>query len=49
MSTSIRPERIAELMKIEEQRFLDLHKASTAAFHKSSQVMHEGVPMSWMA
>ena len=49
MSTVIRPERIAELMKIEEQRFLDLHKASTAAFHKSSQVMHEGVPMSWMA
>ena len=49
MSTVIRPERIAELMKIEEQRFLDLHKASTAAFHESSQVMHEGVPMSWMA
>jgi glutamate-1-semialdehyde 2,1-aminomutase len=49
MSTVIRPERIAELMKIEEQRFLDLHKASTAAFHKSSKVMHEGVPMSWMA
>jgi glutamate-1-semialdehyde 2,1-aminomutase len=36
-------------MKIEEQRFLDLHKASTAAFHQSSKVMHEGVPMSWMA
>jgi glutamate-1-semialdehyde 2,1-aminomutase len=49
MSTVIRPERVAELMKIEEQRFLDLHKASTAAFHKSSKVMHEGVPMSWMA
>ena len=49
MSTTIRPERIAELMKIEEQRFLDLHKASTAAFHQSSKVMHEGVPMSWMA
>ena len=49
MSTVIRPERIAELMKIEEQRFLDLHKASTAAFHQSSKVMHEGVPMSWMA
>ena len=49
MSTVIRPERIAELMKIEEQRFLDLHKESTAAFHKSSKVMHEGVPMSWMA
>ncbi len=49
MSTTIRPERIAELMKIEEQRFLDLHKASTAAFNQSSKVMHEGVPMSWMA
>jgi glutamate-1-semialdehyde 2,1-aminomutase len=49
MSTVIRPERIAELMKIEEQRFLDLHKESTAAFLKSSEVMHEGVPMSWMA
>ena len=49
MSTTIRPERIAELMKIEEQRFLDLHKESTAAFTRSSKVMHEGVPMSWMA
>ncbi|MEY4972765.1 MAG: hypothetical protein RL399_722 [Actinomycetota bacterium] len=49
MSTVIRPERIAQLMKIEEQRFLDLHKASTAAFNQSSKVMHEGVPMSWMA
>jgi glutamate-1-semialdehyde 2,1-aminomutase len=49
MSTVIRPERIAELMKIEEQRFLDLHKESTAAFDQSSKVMHEGVPMSWMA
>ena len=49
MSTVIRPERIAELMKIEEQRFLDLHKESTKAFTESSKVMHEGVPMSWMA
>ena len=49
MTTVIRPERIAELMKIEEQRFLDLHKESTAAFHQSSKVMHEGIPMSWMA
>ena len=49
MPTVIRPERIAELMKIEEQRFLDIHKESTAAFHQSSKVMHEGVPMSWMA
>jgi glutamate-1-semialdehyde 2,1-aminomutase len=49
MSTIISPARIAELMKIEEERFLDLHKASTAAFNQSSKVMHEGVPMSWMA
>jgi glutamate-1-semialdehyde 2,1-aminomutase len=49
MSTSISQARIAELMKIEEQRFLDLHKESTAAFTRSSKVMHEGVPMSWMA
>jgi glutamate-1-semialdehyde 2,1-aminomutase len=49
MTTVINPMRIAELMKIEEQRFLDLHKESTAAFHQSSKVMHEGVPMSWMA
>jgi len=49
MSTVISPARIAELMKIEEQRFLDLHKESTAAFTRSSKVMHEGVPMSWMA
>ena len=49
MNTVIRPERIAELMKIEEQRFLDTHKASTEAFNQSSKVMHEGVPMSWMA
>ena len=49
MTTVIHPMRIAQLMKIEEQRFLDLHKESTAAFHQSSKVMHEGVPMSWMA
>ena len=49
MSRVISPARIAELMKIEEQRFLDTHKASTAAFTESSRVMHEGVPMSWMA
>ena len=49
MTTVIRPERIAELMKIEDQRFLDTHKASTEAFNQSSKVMHEGVPMSWMA
>jgi glutamate-1-semialdehyde 2,1-aminomutase len=49
MSQAISPARIAELTKIEEQRFLDLHKESTAAFTRSSKVMHEGVPMSWMA
>ena len=49
MSQVISPARIAELMKIEEARFLATHKASTAAFTESSKVMHEGVPMSWMA
>jgi glutamate-1-semialdehyde 2,1-aminomutase len=49
MPRVISPARIAELMKIEEQRFLNTHKASTAAFTESSRVMHEGVPMSWMA
>jgi len=49
MTTVISAARIAELMKIEEERFLQTHKASTAAFTESSRVMHEGVPMSWMA
>ena len=49
MTTVISAARIAELMKIEEARFLETHKASTAAFTESSRVMHEGVPMSWMA
>ena len=49
MSTQINRARIAELMKIEEARFLAKNKASSAAFAESKEVMHEGVPMSWMA
>ena len=49
MSKQISADRIAALMAVEEQRFLDLHPASTRAFNESKQVMHEGVPMSWMA
>ena len=35
MSTQINRARIAELMKIEEARFLANHKASSAAFAES--------------
>ena len=49
MTTVITSDRIAQLMKIEEARFLELHPASTKAFNESKKVMHEGVPMSWMA
>ncbi len=49
MSKQISADRISALMAVEEQRFLDLHPASTRAFNESKQVMHEGVPMSWMA
>jgi glutamate-1-semialdehyde 2,1-aminomutase len=40
---------LKELRAKEEQRFLDTHKKSAAAFEDSKKVMHEGVPMSWMA
>ena len=40
---------LKELRSKEEQRFLDTHKKSAAAFEDSKKVMHEGVPMSWMA
>ena len=49
MSVKISPERIAELTAIEEKRFLETHKKSSEAFEISKKVMHEGVPMSWMA
>ncbi len=49
MTTRISPQRLAELRTIEEQRFIDTHTRSAAAFEDSKKVMHEGVPMSWMA
>jgi glutamate-1-semialdehyde 2,1-aminomutase len=49
MSTQIDRAHLKKLRAIEEQRFLDLHKKSAAAFDDSKKVMHEGVPMSWMA
>jgi glutamate-1-semialdehyde 2,1-aminomutase len=49
MSTQIRPERIAALMKVEEERFLAMHPKSGQAHIAAKKVMHEGVPMSWMA
>jgi glutamate-1-semialdehyde 2,1-aminomutase len=45
----INRKRLKELRSIEEQRFLDSHQKSAAAFADSKKVMHEGVPMSWMA
>jgi glutamate-1-semialdehyde 2,1-aminomutase len=49
MSTQIDRQHLKKLRAVEEQRFLDLHKKSAAAFEDSKKVMHEGVPMSWMA
>jgi glutamate-1-semialdehyde 2,1-aminomutase len=49
MATQIDRTRLAELRKIEEARFLANHKKSSEAFADSQKVMHEGVPMSWMA
>ena len=49
MSTQINRQHLKTLRAKEEQRFLDTHKKSAAAFEDSKQVMHEGVPMSWMA
>ena len=49
MSTQINRTHLAELRKVEEARFLASHKKSSAAFVDSQKVMHEGVPMSWMA
>jgi glutamate-1-semialdehyde 2,1-aminomutase len=49
MSTQINRQHLKELRAKEEQRFLDTHKKSAAAFEDSKKVMHEGVPMSWMA
>ena len=49
MPRQIDPKRVAELMKIETARFNKTHKKSAKAFGDAQKVMHEGVPMSWMA
>lgn len=49
MSSKIDRAHLKKLRAIEEQRFLDNHKKSATAFADSKKVMHEGVPMSWMA
>ena len=49
MSTKIDRGRLAQLRKVEEECFLATHKKSAEAFADSRKVMHEGVPMSWMA
>ena len=49
MSTQVDRAHLKKLRAVEEQRFLDLHQKSAAAFADSKKVMHEGVPMSWMA
>ena len=49
MATVINRDYLKALRAKEEQRFLDTHKKSAAAFEESKKVMHEGVPMSWMA
>jgi glutamate-1-semialdehyde 2,1-aminomutase len=49
MSSKIDRSHLKKLRAIEEQRFLDNHQKSAAAFADSKKVMHEGVPMSWMA
>jgi glutamate-1-semialdehyde 2,1-aminomutase len=49
MATLINRNHLKALRAKEEQRFLDTHKKSAAAFAESKKVMHEGVPMPWMA
>ena len=40
--------RLAELMKIEEKRFLARTKKSAKLFKEAKKTMPGGVPMSWM-
>ena len=49
MPRQIDPKRVAELMKVETARFNKTHTKSAKAFQEAIKVMHEGVPMSWMA
>jgi glutamate-1-semialdehyde 2,1-aminomutase len=49
MATVINRDHLKKLRAIEDARFLDTHKKSAQEFEHSKKVMHEGVPMSWMA
>ena len=49
MATVINRDHLKKLRAIEDARFLDTHKKSAEEFDRSKKVMHEGVPMSWMA
>ncbi|HEX7404490.1 MAG TPA: transaminase [Candidatus Nanopelagicaceae bacterium] len=40
---------LAELMAVEEERFISTHPRSGAMFESAKKVMPGGVPMSWMA
>jgi len=46
---TINRDHLKKLMKIEEERFLQLHPKSGALFSQAKSVMPGGVPMSWMA
>lgn len=45
----INRDRLSHLRSVEEERFIQNHRKSGAAFEESKKVMHAGVPMSWMA
>ena len=49
MATVINRAHLKKLRAIEDARFLYTHKKSAQEFERSKKVMHEGVPMSWMA
>jgi len=46
---TINRDHLKKLMKIEEERFLQLHPKSGELFSQAKSVMPGGVPMSWMA
>ena len=45
----INRDRLAQIRKIEDERFLQLHPKSGELFNKGQANMPGGVPMSWMA
>lgn len=46
---TINRDHLKKVMKIEEERFLELHPKSGELFKAAKEVMPGGVPMSWMA